>query len=153
MKILIMNGPNLNMLGIREPGIYGTDTYDGLVDMLKKKACELGVTLEFFQSNSEGALIDRLHQAYFDRVDGVVINPGAYTHYSYALHDALKILKAIKIEVHISDIHAREEFRRISVTAPACDAQIAGHGLQGYVMAIEQILAKMKTEANGNESV
>lgn len=140
MKILIMNGPNLNMLGIREPGIYGNDTYEGLVNRLKKKAEELSVNLEFFQSNSEGALIDRLHQAYFDRVDGVVINPGAYTHYSYALHDALKILKMPKIEVHISDIHAREEFRKISVTAPACDGQIAGHGLAGYEMAIAQII-------------
>lgn len=141
MKILIMNGPNLNMLGIREPGIYGTDTYEGLLERLKKKAEELSIELEFYQSNSEGALIDRLHQAYFDQVDGVVINPGAYTHYSYALHDALKILKMPKIEVHISDIHAREDFRKISVTAPACDGQIAGHGLAGYEMAIEQILA------------
>lgn len=153
MKILIMNGPNLNMLGIREPGIYGTETYDGLVGMLTQKAEELGVTLDFFQSNSEGALIDRLHQAYFDRVDGVVINPGAYTHYSYALHDALKILKMPKIEVHISDIRAREDFRKISVTAPACDGQIAGQGLRGYVMAIEQIIEKTKTEETSNESV
>lgn len=153
MKILIMNGPNLNMLGIREPGIYGTETYDGLVGMLTQKAEELGITLDFFQSNSEGALIDRLHQAYFDRVDGVVINPGAYTHYSYALHDALKILKMPKIEVHISDIRAREDFRKISVTAPACDGQIAGQGLQGYVMAIEQIIEKTKTEETSNESV
>lgn len=153
MNILIMNGPNLNMLGIREPGIYGTDTYDGLVRMLTQKAAELDVSLDFFQSNSEGALIDRLHQAYFDRVDGVVINPGAYTHYSYALHDALKILKMPKIEVHISDIHAREDFRKISVTAPACDAQIAGYGLRGYVMAIEQIIEKTKTEERNNESV
>ncbi len=142
MKILIMNGPNLNMLGIREPGIYGTDTYEGLMERLTEKAEKLSVKLEFYQSNSEGALIDRLHQAYFDQVDGVVINPGAYTHYSYALHDALKILKMPKIEVHISDIHAREEFRKISVTAPACDAQIAGHGLAGYEMAIEQIAAR-----------
>lgn len=148
MKILIMNGPNLNMLGIREPGIYGTDTYDGLVGMLTQKAEELGVTLDFFQSNSEGALIDRLHQAYFDRVDGVVINPGAYTHYSYALHDALKILKMPKIEVHISDIRAREDFRKISVTAPACDGQIAGQGLRGYVMAIEQIIEKNENGGN-----
>ncbi len=141
MKILVINGPNLNFLGIREPGIYGKEDYNFLINMLEEHADANGYTLETFQSNHEGAIIDRLQQAYFDKVDGIVINPGAFTHYSYAIHDALKSLSGIrKIEVHISDVNAREEFRKISVTLPACDGQVVGEGLKGYIHGIEMIL-------------
>ena len=120
-KILVINGPNINFLGIREKGIYGSQNYDALVDMINKKAEELGVEVEVFQNNSQGAIIDRIQQAYFENVDGIVINPGAYTHYSYAIRDALASIESIpKIEVHISNVHTREEFRHVSVTAPVC---------------------------------
>ena len=140
MKILVINGPNLNFLGIREPGIYGKQDYNYLVSMLEAHAAEKGYELETFQSNHEGAIIDRIQQAYFDKVDGIVINPGAYTHYSYAIHDALTSVSMKKIEIHISDINSREEFRKISVTRPACDGQVVGEGLKGYITAIEMIL-------------
>ena len=137
MKILVINGPNLNFLGIREKGIYGEETYDSLCARIQKKAEQLGVQVEIFQSNSEGGLIDRIQAAYTDGTEGIVINPGAYTHYSYALRDALASIQMPKLEVHISNIHQREEFRHTSVTAPACDGQIVGLGLQGYELALE----------------
>lgn len=140
MKILVINGPNLNFLGIREKAIYGNRDYDFLCDMIRNKAKEDGDEITIFQSNHEGAIIDRLQEAYSDGTQGIVINPGAYTHYSYAIHDALKSLENIvKVEVHISDIQSREEFRKISVTAPACDRQIYGHGLDGYLEAMDNI--------------
>ena len=140
MKILVINGPNLNFLGIREKNIYGNQDYDFLVNMLKEKGESIGADLEVWQSNHEGTIIDKLQEAYFNGTDGIVINPGAYTHYSYAIHDALKSLEnIIKVEVHISDIKNRESFRANSVTAPACDKQIYGHGLEGYSEAIEYI--------------
>ena len=140
MKILVINGPNLNFLGIREKAVYGNQDYDYLCNMIKEKAASDGDEVECYQSNHEGAIIDRLQAAYSDGTDGIVINPGAYTHYSYAIHDALKSLEdIIKIEVHISDIQSREEFRKVSVTAPACHKQIYGHGLQGYLEAMELI--------------
>ena len=140
-KILIINGPNLNFLGIREKAIYGTDNYDSLVERIQKKAEELGVEAECWQSNHEGAIIDRLQEAYFEEnLIGVVINPGAYTHYSYAIHDALRSVFVPKVEIHISDIHSRETWRNTSVTAPACDHQIVGHGLDGYLEAMEYIV-------------
>jgi 3-dehydroquinate dehydratase-2 len=142
MKILVINGPNLNFLGIREPGIYGTQTYDDLLELLRQKAQEVGVELETFQSNHEGAIIDRIQQAYFDGTGGIVINPGAYTHYSYAIHDALASVTTIpKIEIHISDITKREGFRSHSVTKAACDGQIYGHGFEGYLEAIDAVLS------------
>ncbi len=141
MKILVINGPNLNFLGIREKSIYGDQSYNSLIKMIQDKAAAAGAEAECFQSNHEGAIIDRLQQAYYDGTDGVVINPGAYTHYSYAIHDALKSVFVPKVEVHISDINTREEFRKVSVTAPACDKQIVGHGLEGYLEAIDYILA------------
>ena len=141
MKILVINGPNLNFLGIREKSIYGDQSYNSLIKMIQDKAAAAGAAAECFQSNHEGAIIDRLQQAYYDGTDGVVINPGAYTHYSYAIHDALKSVFVPKVEVHISDINTREEFRKVSVTAPACDKQIVGHGLDGYLEAIDYILA------------
>ncbi|MDE7299236.1 MAG: type II 3-dehydroquinate dehydratase [Lachnospiraceae bacterium] len=140
MKILVLNGPNLNFLGIREKGIYGSQDYEYLVDMLKKGAAERNVELELFQSNGEGEIIDRLQQAYFDRVDGIIINPGAYTHYSYAIRDALASIVCPVIEVHISNVHKREEFRHTSVTAPVCTGQIVGLGLAGYLLAMDALL-------------
>ena len=140
MKIMVIHGPNLNMLGIREKGVYGSRSLDDLCRDLKQEGERRGHTLAFYQSNSEGALIDAIHRAYFERYDGLVINPGAYTHYSYAIYDALKAIAPIPaVEVHLSDIHAREEFRRVSVTAPACIAQIAGHGEAGYGMALDAL--------------
>ena len=142
MKILVINGPNLNFLGIREPGIYGKQDYNYLVNMIEGKCQECGCEVECFQSNHEGAIIDRIQEAYFDTTDAIVINPGAYTHYSYAIHDALASIDLPKVEIHISDITKREEFRKVSVTAPACDKQIYGQGLNGYLMAIDYILAR-----------
>ncbi|MBO4374522.1 MAG: type II 3-dehydroquinate dehydratase [Lachnospiraceae bacterium] len=140
MKILVINGPNLNFLGIRDPKTYGEKNYDHLVDLIKAKAEELGIEVECFQSNHEGAIIDRIQQAYSDGTSGIVINPGAYTHYSYAIYDALLSYDTIPmVEIHISDINSRDEFRRTSVTAPACDHQIIGHGLDGYLEAMEWI--------------
>ncbi len=141
MNILVINGPNLNFLGIREKNIYGTQNYDDLLGMIAEKAKRTGSKIEVFQSNHEGAIIDRIQDAYSDGTGAIVINPGAYTHYSYAIHDALASVTMPKIEIHISDITAREEFRKISVTAPACDRQIYGHGLDGYLMAIDEALA------------
>ena len=141
MKILVIHGPNLNFLGIREKGIYGTQDYQYLLDLIQKKAAECGCEIDCFQSNHEGAIIDRIQEAYFDKTEGIVINPGAYTHYSYAIRDALASITVPKVEIHISDITKREEFRKISVTKDACDHQIYGHGLDGYLEAIDFILA------------
>lgn len=138
-KLLIINGPNLNMLGIREPGIYGSENYESLCKMIAQKADELGAEVEFFQSNGEGAIIDAIQGAY-GNTDGIIINPGAYTHYSYAIHDAIKSVGVPTIEVHISNIHTREEFRHKSVTAPACRGQICGLGFKGYILAMEALL-------------
>ncbi len=140
MKILVINGPNLNFLGIREKEIYGEESYEVLLQRIKAKGEADGDEIECFQSNHEGGIIDRIQEAYRDGTEGIVINPGAYTHYSYAIHDALKsVADIVKVEVHISDISSREEFRHHSVTAPACDAQIVGHGLNGYIEAIDRI--------------
>lgn len=148
MNILVINGPNLNFLGIREKAVYGTQDYDFLLAMIAEKAKQTESKIEVFQSNHEGAIIDRIQDAYFDGTQAIVINPGAYTHYSYAIHDALESVEMPKIEIHISDITAREEFRKISVTAPACDKQIYGQGLDGYLQAIDAAiaLAAQKTE-------
>lgn len=144
MKILVINGPNLNFLGIRDKKVYGSEDYSHLVSMIEEKAAELECEAECYQSNHEGDLIDRIQKAYSDGTDGIVINPGALTHYSYALFDALGSYDTIPmVEVHISDIHNREDFRKISVTAPACDLQIAGHGLNGYLEAMEYIADKV----------
>ena len=139
-KLLVINGPNINFVGIREKGIYGSENYETLVSMIENKAKDLGVEVEVFQNNSEGAVIDRIQQAYFENVDGIVINPGAFTHYSYAVRDALASVEAIpKIEVHISNVHKREEFRHVSVTAPVCTGQVVGLGLKGYLYAMEAL--------------
>lgn len=137
MKLLILNGPNLNFLGIREKGIYGMENYGALVRKLEEKANRDGHELEVFQSNYEGALIDKIQEAYHSHVEGIIINPGAFTHYSYALRDALASVEVPKIEVHISNVHKREEFRHQSVTAPVCTGQIVGLGLEGYELAMD----------------
>lgn len=142
MNILIINGPNLNFLGIREKEIYGTQDYDYLLELIAKKGEECGCKIEVFQSNHEGAIIDRIQDAYFDDTEAIIINPGAYTHYSYAIHDALASITLPKVEIHISDITQREDFRKVSVTAPACDKQIYGHGLNGYLEAVDFVLSK-----------
>ena len=136
MKILVINGPNLNFLGIREKAVYGNQDYDYLLSIIGEKAEETGSQIEVFQSNHEGAIIDMIQEA-DGRFDGIVINPGAYTHYSYAIHDALRSIAIPAVEVHISDITAREPWRQISVTAPACRSMIAGHGFDGYLEAME----------------
>lgn len=141
MKLLVINGPNLNFLGIREKNVYGTQDYDYLLNMIAEKGQKEGCTIEVFQSNHEGAIIDRIQDSYFDGTEGIVINPGAYTHYSYAIRDALSSITVPKVEIHISNIMEREDFRKVSVTAPACDRQIYGKGLDGYLMAIDHILS------------
>ncbi|TDM00547.1 MAG: type II 3-dehydroquinate dehydratase [Flavobacteriaceae bacterium] len=135
MKILIINGPNLNLLGKREPEIYGTTTFEDFFESLKQRYPKLN--LEYFQSNHEGELIDKLHQEGFSDIK-IVMNPGALTHYSYAIADAIKAISAPVVEVHISDISAREEFRRISVTSAGAKGLISGKGLEGYALAIEE---------------
>ena len=142
MKILVINGPNLNFLGIREPSVYGKQDYKALVAMIEDKAKVEGFEVECFQSNHEGAIIDRLQESYFDGTDGIVINPGAFTHYSYAIRDALASVFVPKVEIHISDITNREAFRQISVTEEVCDKQIYGHGLNGYLEAIDFLIKK-----------
>ncbi len=142
MKILVINGPNINFLGIRERSVYGTQDYQYLLNLIQEKGRQCGAEIEVFQSNHEGAIIDRIQESYFDGTEGIVINPGAYTHYSYAIRDALASITVPKVEIHISDITKREEFRKISVTAPSCDRQIYGQGLDGYLQAIDYILEK-----------
>ena len=140
MKFLVVNGPNLNFLGIREKGVYGSETYKDLVEYIKDVSGKLTENIEIKQSNSEGEIIDFLQKAYYDKVDGIIINPGAYTHYSYAIRDALASIESIpKIEVHISNVHTREEFRHVSVTAPVCTGQVVGLGLNGYLYAMQAL--------------
>ncbi|MEG2353941.1 MAG: type II 3-dehydroquinate dehydratase [Clostridium sp.] len=135
MKVLLINGPNLNMLGIREKNIYGVETYKSICGELYKVAKELDIDLEIKQSNIEGEIINYIQEA-LGVFQGIIINPGAYTHYSIAIYDALKAVNLPTIEVHLSNIHAREEFRRVSVTASACIGQICGFGSYGYTMAL-----------------
>lgn len=139
MKILVINGPNINFLGIREKGVYGTESYESLVKSLEEKGRAEGHQVEVFQSNYEGAVIDRIQEAYGDGTEAIIINPGAFTHYSYAVRDALASVSMPKIEVHISNVHRREEFRHHSVTAPVCDGQIVGLGLRGYALAMDYL--------------
>ena len=139
MKILVINGPNLNMLGIREPGIYGKNTFADLLALLEDTAKELGVEVEQFQSNHEGDIVDKIQWAY-GKIDGIVINPAAYTHTSVAILDALKAVSIPTVEVHISDVDAREPFRQISYAGMACVKTIKGHGFQGYREAIQYLV-------------
>ncbi len=145
MKIMVLNGPNLNMVGIREKGIYGTVSYEDMLKDIKTYADEIGVETDFRQSNHEGNLVDWIQEAYFKGYDGIVMNPGAYTHTSVAIADAVKAIAPIPVvEVHISDINSREEFRHISYAAPYCLAQIKGHGIAGYKEGIDAILSSVK---------
>lgn len=144
-RYLVVNGVNLNMLGIREPGIYGNSTIADLENNITHKANELGVSVDFFQSNFEGEIVEKIQSA-LGVYDGIIINPGAFTHYSYAIRDALGSVKIDTIEVHISNIHKREEFRHTSVTVPECIGQICGLGFKGYELALEYLAEKDKDE-------
>lgn len=139
-SILILNGPNINLTGLREKSVYGSQTFDDLIQLIQQEADRLGCQVRFVQSNHEGALIDALQQAYFDHLDGVVFNPGAYTHTSIALHDAIASIPLPVIEVHMSNVHAREPFRHTSMTAPVCRGQIVGFGFYGYLMALRALI-------------
>ena len=147
MKILVINGPNLNLLGIREPGIYGKSGYDALVERITAAGTEMGLEVECFQSNHEGAIIDKIHET-LTGFDGIVINPGAYTHYSYAILDALKAVETPAVEVHISNVHQREEFRHKSVTAAGCCGQICGLGQYGYIAALGYLKERLSENAD-----
>ena len=142
MKILVLNGPNLNFLGIREPSIYGSNTYNDLCSLINDKANSENIDIEIYQSNSEGALVDKIQQAYFDKVDGIVINPAGYTHTSVAILDALKAVNIPTVEVHISDISTREEFRKHSYISLVAKKTIKGHGFNGYIEAIDYLINK-----------
>ena len=139
-KILILNGPNINLTGLREKSVYGEQTYDSLIALCEQEAARLGVELRCYQSNHEGDLIDALQRAYFDGFDGAVFNPGGYTHTSVALHDAIASVPMPVIECHMSNVHAREAFRHVSMTASACRGQIVGFGFYGYLMAMRALL-------------
>ena len=141
MNILVINGPNMNMLGVREPEIYGRETLADLENMIRAHCESRGVNCEFFQSNHEGAIVDRIQQAY-GTSDGIVINPAAYTHTSVAIPDALRAVGLPAVEVHVSDIASRESFRHISYTKEACLAQIAGRGLKGYLDAVDLLIER-----------
>lgn len=140
MKVLVIHGPNLNLLGEREPGYYGSDSFKSINEEIMQRAHTLGFECEVYQSNSEGALIDRLHAARLD-CSGVVMNAGAYTHYSYAIRDAIAAIKIPVVEVHMSNIHARDEFRHKSVIAPVCAGQIAGFGKYSYLLGLDALAA------------
>ncbi|MCL1987086.1 MAG: type II 3-dehydroquinate dehydratase [Firmicutes bacterium] len=139
-KIAIINGPNLNFLGIREPSVYGAETLDEINDEISAAAAARNVTVQFFQSNHEGAIIDHLQQCYYDSVQGIILNPGALTHYSYALRDAISSVNIPCIEVHLSNVHSRDEFRHKSVTAAVCKGQICGFGYFGYILALDALI-------------
>lgn len=137
MNILVLNGPNINMLGIREPDIYGSDNYDALCRRVSSHADRKGIDCRILQSNHEGDLVDMIQQAFFDKVDGLVFNPGAYTHTSIAIADALKAVRIPTVEVHISDVSSREAFRQISYIRESCIATVSGKGIDGYLEAID----------------
>ena len=148
MKILVINGPNINMLGIREPDIYGSQSFSALLRLLQDTAAELGITVDQYQSNHEGCLVDKIQEAY-GVYDGIVINPAAYTHTSIAILDALKAVSIPAVEVHISDVASRESFRQISYTGMYCEKTIAGHGLIGYEEAIRYLIEKYENKNGG----
>ncbi|MBQ4527116.1 MAG: type II 3-dehydroquinate dehydratase [Clostridia bacterium] len=139
MKLMLIQGPNLNFLGIREKAIYGSVGFEDVCDEMTKYAKSINIDLSCFQSNCEGEIIDCIQKCYYDKYDGIIINPGAYTHYSYAISDAIKSVSIPTVEVHLSNIHTREEFRHKSVTAPSCVGQICGFGAYGYKMAIDYL--------------
>lgn len=149
MKLLVINGPNLNMLGIREPGIYGQESYESMQQRIRQHAEEIGVEVELYQSNHEGDLVDVIQQAY-GRIDGIVINPGAYTHTSIALLDAVQAVHIPTVEVHVSKVEEREDFRQISYIRLACVKTITGHGICGYLEAMD-FLKQYADKAEGED--
>lgn len=146
LNFLVLNGPNLNMLGIREPSIYGKKTYNDLITMINKHCEETSVSVNCLQSNSEGGLIDIIQKAYFDKIDGIVFNPGGYTHTSVAILDALKAVNIPTVEVHISEVSEREPFRKLSYVSYFACKTITGHGLDGYIEAIDFLVEKLKKD-------
>lgn len=140
MNILVINGPNLNLLGIREKEIYGEATHDDLKKFLHAEAKKLGVRIDVFQTNHEGAIIDKIHEAYRRKFSGIILNPGAYTHYSYAIRDAIKAVDLPVVEVHLSDLESRENFRKVSVIREVCDAVFMGKGFLSYREALEHLV-------------
>ncbi|MBE7012874.1 MAG: type II 3-dehydroquinate dehydratase [Ruminococcaceae bacterium] len=144
MKIMVINGVNLNFVGIREKNIYGDKSFESLCNGIKEYAEQKGVEVTLFQSNCEGEIVDALQRAYFEGYDGVIINPGAYTHYSYAIYDAIKSISIPCIEVHMSNVHSREDFRKIGVTTAACKGQISGFGENSYKLAIDALTEYVK---------
>lgn len=146
MKYLILNGPNINMLGIREPEIYGKQSYDDLVAMIKNHAEEIGVEVEFFQSNHEGDLVDAIQKAYFDKIDGIVFNPAAYTHTSVAVADAVKGVGIPTVEVHISEVSKREAFRQVSYIRDVASLTVTGKGFEGYLIALDYLVKNGRNE-------
>jgi 3-dehydroquinate dehydratase-2 len=145
-KIVVINGPNLNLLGTREPEKYGSETLDAINERMTKEASRLGAECEFYQSNSEGELVDAIQRA--SGTDGIILNAGAYTHYSIALRDAIAAIRAPVVEVHISNVHAREEFRRVSVPVPGCRGVIAGFGADSYILALHALAGMRETDKN-----
>lgn len=143
MKFLCLNGPNLNMLGLREPEIYGNKNYNYLCNLIKEHTDEKGIEIEFYQSNHEGDLVDKIQEAY-NNIDGIIINPGAYTHTSVAILDALKAVNIPSVEVHISDVDSREEFRQISFVRYYCFKTISGRGFDGYLDAVDELIKYLK---------
>ncbi len=144
MKFLVINGPNINFLGIREPSIYGASTYDDLINLIKSHAEKSGISVDFFQSNHEGAIVDAIQKAYYDKVDAIVINPAAYTHTSVAIADALKAVSIPAAEVHISDVSKRESFRQISYVRDVCKKTVSGKGFDGYLEAMDFLIGYLK---------
>ena len=146
MKLYIINGPNLNMLGIREPDKYGKTSYNNLIEMIREHCEKLDVTPVFYQSNHEGCLVDKIQEAYFEGASGIIINPGAYTHTSIALLDAVSATKLPCVEIHISKVEEREDFRQVSYIRSACIKTITGHGVNGYIEAVDSLLDYLKNK-------
>ena len=146
MKIYVINGPNLNMLGIREPDKYGKTSYDSLIEMIREHCEKLDVTPVFYQSNHEGCLVDKIQEAYFEGASGIIINPGAYTHTSIALLDAVSATRLPCVEIHISKVEEREDFRQVSYIRSACIKTITGHGVNGYIEAVDSLLDYLKNK-------
>ena len=146
MKIMVINGPNIDMLGIREPGIYGRGTYEDLQSLIRAHAQKRGVNISFYQSNHEGELVDAIQQAYYDGTDGIIFNPAAYTHTSVALLDALKAVQLPAVEVHLTNVDAREPFRRVSYVGMACAARFVGLGFEGYKRAMAYLIETFSGE-------
>ncbi len=147
MKVYILNGPNLNMLGVREPDKYGSTSYNDVINMISEHCEKLGVTCVFYQSNHEGSLVDKIQEAYFEGASGIVINPGAYTHTSIALLDAVCAVKLPTVEIHISKVEEREDFRQVSYIRQACIKTITGHGVKGYLEAVDFLIEYLKNES------